>query len=122
MNDANEIATKEKMTNKPSNRTAALAGLWTSLGVLAFAVGSERGAFSSGLAENAAWLGIAAVFIFLPAVYFVVGTDGGRFGRNWTDNPVERAKYMALLTRIAIWIATAAAAASLLLLAQKNLG
>lgn len=108
--------------NTPSNRTAALAGLWTSLGVLPFAVWSRSGAFSSGLAENAAWLAVAAIFIFLPAVYFVIGRDARGFSRNWINNPVERAKYMALLTRMAIWIATAGIAGSLLLLAQKNLG
>ena len=110
------------MTNTPSNRTAALAGLWTSLGVLPFAAWSGSGAFSSGLAENAAWLAVAAIFIFLPAVYFVVGRDAGAFSRNWIDNPAERAKYMALLARMAVWIATAGVAGSLLLLAQKNLG
>ena len=41
----------------------------------------------------------------------VVGRDAGRFSRNWIDNPIERAKYFALLTRMAVWIATAAFAA-----------
>ncbi|NML60798.1 hypothetical protein HHL21_06805 [Massilia sp. RP-1-19] len=110
------------MKTEPSNRTAALAGLWTSLGVLPFAAWSGTGAFSSGLVENVAWLAVAAVFIIMPAVYFVVGREARAFGRNWVDDPAERAKYMAMLARMGIWIVTAAAAGSLLLLAQKNLG
>lgn len=110
------------MNNQPSNRSAALAGIWTGLGVLLFAAWSGEGAFSSGLAENAAWLGVAAVFIFLPAVYFVVGRDGARFSRDWVNNPAERAKYMALMTRVATWIVTAGVVGGLLLAAQKNLG
>lgn len=110
------------MKNQPSNRTAALAGVWTGLGVLPYAIWSGKGAFASGLAENALWLGVAAIFIFLPAVYFVVGRDGASFSRNWVNNPVERAKYLALLTRMAIWIASAGVVGGLLLAAQKNLG
>lgn len=110
------------MNNQPSNRTAAMAGIWTALGVLPFVAWSEGGVFSSALAENAAWLGVAAVFIFLPAVYFVVGRDGRRFSRDWVNNPAERARYMALITRMAVWIATAGVVGGLLLTAQKNLG
>lgn len=110
------------MKNKPSNRTAALAGLWTSLGVLPFAAWSGNDAFASGLVENIAWLVVAAAFIIIPAVYFVVGREARAFGRNWMEDPVERAKYMAMLARMGIWIVTAASAGSLLLLAQKNLG
>ena len=110
------------MNNQPSNRTAAIAGLWTGLGVLPYAIWSGSGAFSSGLAENALWLGVAAVFIFLPAVYFVVGPAGVSFSRNWVNNPLERERYLALLTRMAVWIATAGVVGLLLLTAQKNLG
>ena len=110
------------MKNQPSNRSAALAGIWTGLGVLPYAIWSGSGAFSSGLAENALWLGVAAVFIFLPAVYFVVGPDGVSFSRNWVNNPAEREKYLALLTRMAAWIATAGIVGGLLLMVQKNLG
>ncbi|MBZ2207567.1 hypothetical protein [Massilia soli] len=110
------------MNNQPSNRSAAFAGIWTGLGVLPYAIWSGSGAFSSGLAENALWLGVAAIFIFLPAVYFVVGPDGVAFSRNWVNNPVEREKYLALLTRMAAWIATAALVGGVLLMVQKSLG
>lgn len=113
---------KEKMKKNPSNRTAALAGLWTSLGVLPFGAWAGNHAFASGLVENLAWLVVVAVFIIIPAVFFVVGREGRAFGRNWMDDPVERAKYTALLARMGIWIVTAAAAGSLLLLVQQNLG
>lgn len=110
------------MTNQPSNRSAALAGIWTGAGVTLFVGWSASGPWSSSFAENAAWLGVAAVFIFLPAVYFVVGPGAAKFSRDWVNNPVERALYLALLTRLAVWIATAGVVGGLLLTAQKNLG
>lgn len=106
------------MNSKPNNRTAALAGLWTSLGVLPFVAWSDKDAFSSGLV---AWLVVAAIFIFLPAIYFVIGRDARRFGRNWINDPVERANYFALVTRILVWVATAVVSGMLLLLVHKYL-
>jgi hypothetical protein len=103
---------KEPMNSKPTNKTAAIAGIFTSLGVLPFVPWSGVAAYSPGLMT---WLIVAAVFVFLPTIYFVIGKDGRKFGRNWISDPLERARYFALVTRVIIWAATAAVSCTQLL-------
>jgi hypothetical protein len=98
------------MTSKPNTRTAALAGLWTSLAVFPLFV--MAGDEPAGLMT---WLVVTAVFIFLPAIYFVVGSDGRRFGRDWINDPAERARYFALVKRVLAWAAMAVVAGMLIL-------
>lgn len=109
---------KEQMISKPTIRTAALAGLWTSLAAFPLVVWAADDAYWSGLV---AWLVVAAIFIFVPAVYFVIGPEGRGFGRDWINDPAERIRYFALVKRVLVWAATAVVAGALILLVNNRL-
>ena len=112
------IRHKEQMISKPNTRTAALAGLWTSLAAFPLVVWAADDPIWSGLM---AWLVAAAIFIFVPAIYFVVGSDARRFSRDWVNDPAERARYFALVKRVLVWAATAVVAAALILFVNNRL-
>lgn len=78
------------MKIEPIDRTAALAGVWTSMGLTPFDRWLESAKFTSVLTYNLAWLSFAAVFFFLPALYLVIGRDTDAFSRFWILDPIEQ--------------------------------
>jgi hypothetical protein len=106
---------------EPTNRTAALAGIWTSLGLTPFEVWLDASKFSSALAYNLTWLSLAAVFFVLPAFFFVIGRDTAGFTRLWILDPMERAKYWRVVRWMFVWFVSAGITGSLISIAMNNI-
>ena len=96
------------MTVEPTYRTAFLAGLWSSLGLALFYFWLEHNETVSPLVRNVVWFVVLGLFIYLPGYYVVVGASASRFGRNWLSIASERQRYLAIVKRIALWLALAA--------------
>lgn len=109
------------MSIAPTNRTAAITGIWSSMGLVPFDAWSEHARFASVLTHNLAWLSVLAVFFFLPVIYFVIGRHTGAFSRAWFLDPAERAEYLVVVKRMLAWFLGACFAGGLLSIAMNNL-
>jgi hypothetical protein len=105
---------------KPSNRTAAIAGIWTSIGMMPFDAWLEHAKFTSVLTYNLTILSFAAVFFLLPTVFFVLGANAGRFGPVWVLDPKERAEYWGVVKRMFVGFASAGMTGILISAAMSN--
>jgi hypothetical protein len=110
------------MNIKPTNLTAAVAGIWTSFGLVAFEALSKSTWFTNGAMETLAWLLACGAFFFLPAIYLVFGPEARGFSHTWVNDPVERARYLTVVKRMLVWLASAGVAAGLGALARNTLG
>lgn len=95
------------MSIEPTNLSAAIAGIWSSLGLVPFEGWIEQAKFGSVLMYNLTWLSGAAVFFFLPVLFFVIGRNTGAFGRSWIIDPKERTKYWLIVKRMLVWFGSA---------------
>jgi hypothetical protein len=116
-----DLKVYNRLNIEPTNRTAALAGIWTSLGLTPFEVWLDASKFSSALAYNLTWLSLAAVFFVLPAFFFVIGRDTAGFTRLWILDPMERAKYWCVVRRMLVWFVSAGITGSLISIAMNNI-
>ena len=92
------------MDVKPSNKTAAIAGVWTSLGLVPL----HGWVYQAGVVSTLAWLAVFTVFLFVPFIYLVIGRHRHKFSRTWIGNPEERAEYFKIVRRIVTWLGAAA--------------
>jgi hypothetical protein len=95
---------------EPTNRTAAIAGIWSSMGLVPFDAWIEQAKFGSVLTYNLMWLSGSAVFFFLPVLFFVIGRNTGAFSRAWILDHKERAAYWIVVKRMFVWFVSAGAA------------
>lgn len=109
------------MRIEPTNRTAAITGIWSSLGLVPFEAWIEQAKFGSVLTYNLTWLSGAGVFFFLPVFFFVVGRNTGAFSRAWILDPKERAEYWIVVKRMLVWFVSAGAAGVLVSAVVSNL-
>lgn len=103
------------MDIKPSNKTAALAGVWTSLGLVPL----HGWVYQAGLVSTMAWLAVFTVFLFLPFIYLVMGRKRHKFSQNWIGNPEERAEYMVIVKRVGAWLGAAAVTGGVIYAAMR---
>ncbi len=100
------------MTLVPTFATAALAGVWTSLGMIPFELWLRSNAPESDSMRFLIWILAALVFLAMPGYLLVVGREKP-FRKDWLQHPAERARYLAILQRIGIWLVCAAIVALL---------
>jgi hypothetical protein len=105
------------MDLRPTAGTAALAGIWCSIGLVPFDLWVEQAKFASVLTRNLTSITFFAVFLIAPFFYLVIGRDTGPFSRLWFMNPVERAGYLTVAKRMLVWFVSAAIAGSLISMA-----
>jgi len=102
------------MEFEATNRTAAIAGIWSSTGLLPFEARIKHAKITSGLAYDLMWLAGAAVFFFLAAFFLVIGRNTGAFSRTWIFDPTERAEYWIVVQRMLVWFFSAGASGLLI--------
>lgn len=91
----------------PSQRTAALAGVWCVFGIVPFEHWANQQHMST-LEHNIAWLVAVATFLVVPGAYFVVGRDNEPFSRTWFLDPEQRARHSVIARRMLWWFLSAA--------------
>ena len=112
---------KDRMDIEATNRTAAIAGIWSSMGLVPFDAWIEQAKFGSVLTYNLTWLLGSAAFFFLPVFFLVIGRNTGAFGRTWILDPKERAEYWIVVKRMFVWFVSAGVAGGLVAAALNNL-
>ncbi len=100
------------MNVEPSYRTAAGAGLWSAIGLVAFDVWLDHNKSVSALSNNLAWFLVLALFLYVPGYFLVVGAGGARFGRAWLSDAAERRRYLGVVKRVLVWLVCAGIAAT----------
>ena len=100
------------MDIEPSYRTAAGAGLWSALGLVAFDVWLDHNKSASALSNNLAWFLVLALFLYVPGYFMVIGAGSARFGRAWLSDAAERRRYLAVVKRVLVWLVCAGIAAT----------
>lgn len=90
----------------PTQKTAALAGAWASFGLIPLEHWMDQRHMST-LQHNVLMLCMMLVFLFVPALYLVIGRDN-RFNRTWFMDPEERARYWIVFKRMLCWFMGAA--------------
>jgi hypothetical protein len=93
--------------NEATNRTAAIAGIWSSVGLVPFDTWVEQAKTGAVLTYNLTWLLVAAVFFFVPIFFFVIGRNTGPFSRTWILDPSGRAEYRIVVKRMLVWFVCA---------------
>lgn len=91
----------------PSSKTAAMAGVWTSIGMSVGDAWPGHAQSGSGLAGDLPWFSGATVFFYLPVFFLVIGQHTGVFSRFWLLDPKERAAYGPVTKRMLVWFACA---------------
>ena len=91
----------------PTAKTAAIAGIWSSVGLTLFGAWAEQAQFGSVTAYNLAWLSSAALFFFLPAFFLVIGQNTDALRRFWFLDEDERAEYWIVVKRMIVWFVSA---------------
>ena len=97
------------MPIKASEKSAALAGAWTSSGMVPLEGWLDHQHAMSSLESNLLWLFGAAVFFLIPVYIFVIGLGTGRFSLDWFLNSEERARYWVVARRMFVWFVSAGA-------------
>ncbi|MES2901167.1 MAG: hypothetical protein V4723_15665 [Pseudomonadota bacterium] len=103
------------MDIKPSNKTAAIAGMWSAIGLVPL----NGWVYTAGTATTLAWLAVFTVFLFVPFIYLVLGKNRHKFSRTWIGDPAERAEYFLIVKRILSWLGAAALTAAIVLGVMK---
>lgn len=109
------------MLPPPSTLSSALAGLWSGGGFAAFVTVSKQAAEGSLLKHDFIWLLVFAIFLALPVIYFVYGRRGPGLGKNWINEPHERARYFVMVRRMLVWLASAIVTGGAALLILRSL-
>ena len=95
------------MDIEPSQKTAALAGIWCVFGGIPFDHWLDQQHMGT-LENNIAGLAAAAIFLFIPVIYFVIGRNNEPFSRTWFLDPEQRARYSVIAMRGLCWFFSAA--------------
>ncbi|MDN4060354.1 hypothetical protein QPK31_19275 [Massilia sp. YIM B02769] len=90
-----------------TSKTAALGGIWSSIGLTLFEAWSEQATFGSVSASNLASLTSAALFLFLPVFFLVIGQNTGALSRSWVLDADARAEYWIVVKRMFVWFVSA---------------
>jgi hypothetical protein len=91
------------MSFEPSHRTAAIAGVWSALGLLPADAWLQHNKTTSVLLDDLLWLLMLAVFFFVPFFYLVLGQNLSPFKRTWFLDSNDRARYAVVAKRMFIW-------------------
>jgi hypothetical protein len=91
------------MRIKATPVSAALAGVWSALGLVPLDNWAEHHQSVTALQYNLAFLAGVLVFLFAPGYLFVVGADAGPFSRAWFLRKEERGRYAVVVKRMLIW-------------------
>lgn len=92
----------------PSNKTAALAGIWSGVGMtLHEAWVFHHEASYSVAAHNTSSLLAALVFFVAPGYFLVLGHGVVAFDRSWFLDPEQRARYYVVVRRMWSWFLAA---------------
>ncbi len=97
----------------PTNRTAALAGAWCAIGFIPYDAWQENQSAASVATGNVAFLVFLAVFLVVPAYFFVLGHGSQPFSGDWLWQSEERARYSVVVKRMLSWFLAAAAVMAL---------
>jgi hypothetical protein len=89
-------------------RSAAIAGAWAAFGFVPLDAWLDHHSSISILSHNLLWLAAAAVFLFIPAYFLVIGRETEPFSRTWFANPEERARYGVVVRRMLVWLSSGA--------------
>ena len=109
----------ENVTLEATNRTAALAGVWSALGMLTVGAHLEQDHALSVWQSNLAWASFFFIFLLVPGIYFVVGRHTGQFSPAWIFSFEERPRYLVVVKRLLAWFLSAGAVLAIVTLVQN---
>ncbi len=101
------------MPLEPTNRSAALAGAISGLGLVVHEVWEKHHPAASVTAHNFAFLIFAVACLALPCYFLVFGQGTRSFNPAWLREPSERARYLVVVKRMLCWFLAAGATLSL---------
>jgi hypothetical protein len=101
-----------KVRIQATQTTAAIAGLWSALGLVPMDAWLTPHQSSLGLWSDVLFLGAVTVFLFIPFYFLVIGRES-RFRRTWILEPDERARYWEFGKRAFVWLVSTAACGTL---------
>lgn len=93
----------------PTPKTAAIAGVWSAIGLTVNDVWTSRHPTASVGEGNLVFLVGAALFFFLPVFVLVLGVNRP-FAWNWFTQSEERARYGEVVKRLLAWFVAGGAA------------
>ena len=99
----------QKMPIEASSKTATFAGVWSVLGFVPSDAWLDHNKSISALSHNVAFLMVAAVFLFIPVYFLVIGQGGEPFSRAWFLDEEERKRYGVVSRRVLVWFVSAGA-------------
>jgi hypothetical protein len=94
-----------KITASP--KTAAIAGIWSALGLVPLDPWLEAHRSISVLSHNVVFLVVTAVFFFLPGYFLVIGHGNQPFSQTWFLDSQQRAHYAIIVRRMFVWFVSA---------------
>lgn len=97
------------MSIKPSNRTAALAGVWCAIGFIPYNAWEEHNKLASVTTHNLAFPIFAIVFFMVPFYFLVLGHGSKGFDTTWFLQREERSRYLVVIKRMLSWFFAAGA-------------
>jgi hypothetical protein len=92
-----------------TQRTAAIAGAWSVIGLLPSEPWLERTKTASPLLNDLLFLLLFAVFLAIPMYYLVIGKGSAPLKRTWLFDSTERGRYGVVAKRLAVWFLSASA-------------
>ncbi len=91
------------MSIEPSNRTAALAGVWCAIGTIPYEAWEQHNKLASVTSHNIAFAVFAIVFLIVPAYFLVLGHGTKTFDTTWFLQREERGRYLVVVKRMLSW-------------------
>jgi hypothetical protein len=95
------------MSFEASEKSAALAGAWSALGLFLLDSLIDHFKGRSDSLANVLWLLMMLAFFFVPGYLFVLGRNQTPFGPLWFLRAEERARYGPITKRMFIWFVSA---------------
>lgn len=97
------------MPAEATSKTAAIAGVWSVFGFVGFEAWLDHHGSISTLSHNVIFLVVAAVFLFVPGYFLVIGQGNEPFSTTWFLDKDERARYGVIGQRMLVWFLAAGA-------------
>ena len=97
------------MRIEASSKSAAVAGAWSAFGLVPVDAWLEHHKSISVLTHNLVFLSAAAIFLFVPGYFLVIGHKTGSFSPVWFLHREERARYGVVVKRMLVWFLAAGA-------------
>lgn len=107
-------AWKRIMNDEPTNRSAAVAGIWSAVGLVPCESWMDHHAPISVLTNNIFWLIACAVFLAIPSYFLVIGRNTRPFSRTWFLDAKQRSEYAVVSRRMLSWFLSCAISGILL--------